>query len=78
MSEDENGLSQVLTFSIMISRVKAMFVEYLTELKHRIGDICLFVFDRHRTQVVAIKEVFPDSYIIFCRVHIGRNIRDKI
>ena len=26
----------------------------------------------------AIKEVFPDSHIIFCRVHIGKNIRDKV
>ena len=57
MSEYENGLSQVLTFSIMTSREKAKFVECLTGLKHRIGDIRLFVGDRHRTQVAAIKEI---------------------
>ena len=78
MSEDENGLNQVFTFGIVTSREKAKFVEYLTELKRRIGNIRLFVCDRHRTQVAAIKEVFPDSHIIFCRVHIGRNIRDKV
>ena len=29
-------------------------------------------------QVAAIEDVFSDSYIIFCCVHISRNIRDKV
>ena len=33
--------------------------------------VCSFV-------IAAIKQVFPDGYIIFCRVHIGRNIWDKV
>ena len=78
ISEDPNGHSQVLSFSIMPSRVKTVFVEYLSQLKERIGSIRLFISDRNKTQISAIKEVFPDALIIYCSLHISRNIKQKV
>lgn len=77
LSEDENARSQVLAYAVMMSRVKACFIDFFRELSQRIGAICVFVSDRNKTQVDALRHVFPDCAIIYCSVHIGRNIKQK-
>ena len=78
ISEDENGRDQVLSFSIMMSRTKNDFLDYFRYVKNIIGKIRLFVCDRNKTQISALKEIWPASNIIYCGIHIGRNIRDKV
>lgn len=77
LSEDENARSQVLAYALMMSRVKACFVDFFEELSRRIGAIRVFVSDRNKTQIDALKQVFQDCAIIYCSVHIGRNIKQK-
>ena len=78
ISEDENSRNQVLSFSIMSSRTKESFVNYFKEVKARVNDIRLFICDRNKTQISALREVFPNCLIIYCLVHIGRNIYSKV
>ena len=77
ISEDQNGRNQVLSFAIICSRTKNEFINYFVEIKQKIGDIRLFICDRNKTQVKALKFVFPFCKIIFCSVHISRNLRQK-
>ena len=78
LSEDENARSQVVSFSIMSSRTSSSFEEYFKVVKDKVGEIRLFICDRNKTQIKALKTVFPKCKIIFCAVHIGRNIKEKV
>ena len=77
LSEDENARSQVLAYAVMMSRVKAFFVDFFQQLYQRVGLIRLFVSDRNKTQVDALTEVFQGCEVIYCSVHIGRNMKQK-
>lgn len=77
ITEDENAKSQLISFAILCSREKSEFIDFLTQLKTRIGNIRLFVSDRNKTQITAIKSVFNNCNIIYCSVHISRNLRQK-
>lgn len=76
-SEDENARTQVMAYAILTSRTKSEFVDFFQEVRLRVGDIRLFVSDRNKTQISALQDVFPDCLIIYCSVHIGRNIKQK-
>ena len=34
--------------------------------------------DRNKTQILALQEIWPNLIIIYCGIHIGRNIRTKV
>ena len=78
ISEDQNAHNQVLSFAIMQSRIKNQFIDYFQHVKDRIGEIRLFICDRNITQISALNEVWPNCLIIYCAIHIGRNIKDKV
>ena len=40
--------------------------------------IRVFVMDRNKTQSQAVLEVFGESHIIYCGIHIGRNIKQTL
>lgn len=75
IAEDENARNQIISFSFLASRTQQNFINYFNSVKEEIGDIRLFVCDRNQTQINAIKIVWPNSLIIYCSIHIGRNIR---
>ena len=75
---DENFRSQVMSFSVLPGRRTEDFVAYLTAVKNRVGIIRLFVCDRNKTQIRAIRQVFPEAKIIYCAIHIGRNLKQKV
>ena len=76
--EDTNGKNQLLSFAIINNRTKESFVLYFEQLAELIPDVKTFVTDRNTAQVNAIEAVWPEAKIIYCQVHIGRNIRDKV
>ena len=74
--EDYNKARQILAFSFIPGREKVHFKSFLQDVKNHIQrSIRVFIIDRWKSQVCAIAEVFPDSNIVFCRIHIFRNIR---
>ena len=73
--EDENARSQLLSFCFMRDRTKPSFVQFLSQLRERVKTIRVFVMDRNKTQSQAVLEVFGESHIIYCAIHIGRNIK---
>ena len=75
ISDDENGRNQVLSFSFMENRTQQTFTNYFLSVKEIVGEIRLFVCDRNQTQINAIKAVWPNALIIYCLIHIGRNLR---
>lgn len=53
--EDEKARSQLLSFSIIDSRVKFYFIHYFCAVKEKVRNIGLFVFDRNITQIQSVK-----------------------
>jgi len=75
LAVDQNSLTQVTGFGLMIKKEKIDFIKYFQKLKANIGnDIRLFITDRSYAQVAAMKEVFPNARIIFCFLHLKRNL----
>lgn len=64
-----------MSFAFLTSRTQESFKEYFLNVKNILGGIKLFICDRNKTQTNAIKEIWPSSKIIYCSVHIGRNLR---
>ena len=60
-----------------LSPTKKSFVDILQSLKLVIHSIRVFIVDRLKAQIEAIKQVYPESFWVFCRVHIGRNIESN-
>ena len=75
---DENNRNQLLSFALISSREQTSFANYFVKVKEKIGDIRLFVTDRNLSQINAIKEVWPNAFIIYCHRHIAKNILDKV
>ena len=74
---DENNKRQTLAISIITGKDEIHFVDILQSLKEIIIKARVFVIDRLQAQINAIKKVFNDSNIIFCRIHIARNIQKR-
>lgn len=74
--EDYNKALQLLAFSFIPGREKDHFKTFLLDVKNHIQKpIRVFIIDRWKSQVCAIAEIFPDAKIVFCKIHIFRNIR---
>ena len=50
----------------------------MSSLKTFIPDIRVFLMDRLKSQKNAISKIFPLSKIVYCRLHIERNIIKQI
>ena len=75
---DENNNSQMLAVSIITSKTEDNFIDIFLSLKAIVGFIRVFIVDRLLSQANAIKKVFPESNIVFCRIHIDRNFKNKM
>ena len=78
LAEDEHAHNQVIAFTFMVSRLKDTFLQFFQEVRKRVGVIRLFVSDRHKSQISAIQTVWPEALVMYCCVHIGRNIRQVL
>ena len=76
--EDQNGKNQLLSFALINNRTKESFIHYFEQIAIHIPEVNAFVTDRNIAQIEALKTVWPNANIIYCRVHIGRNIKDKV
>ena len=76
--EDQNGRNQVLAFCVMESRQEFVFDRFFNRVKESVGQIRLFICDRNRTQKNSLLRIWPNCKIIYCSVHIGRNLRNSV
>ncbi len=86
---DPNGRIQLVAFGYISGKDTDAYVEFLTMFKELayserkksminepIGNI--IVCDRSKAQTKAVKRIFTESKIIYCKVHILRNIRSYL
>jgi hypothetical protein len=80
---DEHGHNQLLGFAFIKNQTSIQFANYLRWLQQmltnegqRLISPKAIVVDRHEGQFKGIREIFPDTQIIFCVKHLGANIRD--
>ena len=72
---DENDKAQMIALGILLGKTFNDFVDFLIILSKYIN-FRIFICDRLESQRKAIKYVFKTSKIVFCRVHILRNVAD--
>ena len=72
---DENDKAQLLAVGIISGKTFNDFMIFLKDISELIN-IRVFICDRLEAQYKAIKKVFNTSHIVFCRLHIKRNIID--
>lgn len=75
---DENNHVQNLAISIITSKEESSFINILESLKKFIPTIRVFIIDRLKAQLNAIEHVYPNSSVVFCKVHIARNIQSHM
>ena len=75
---DENNMVQNLAVAIITSKEENNFVNIFQNLKEIIPEIRVFVIDRLRSQINALQKVYPQAYLVYCRIHIYRNIKNKM
>lgn len=78
ISADENNRNQLLAFSLLPDKATKTIVNFFIEVKKRIGNIETFLTDRAPSQIEAIKNAWPETNIIFCAIHIGRNLKTNV
>ena len=73
--KDANNVCQIIAFAITNSRKEQDFERFLNDIKEHHGEPRVFVVDRCGQQFDAIKQT-TESKIVFCKVHIRRNIQE--
>ena len=73
--EDQNARKQLAAFAVTRDGTKDSIISFLSRLNEHTGDIRLVVMDRNKTQASAVRETFPQCSILYCALHIGRNIK---
>jgi hypothetical protein len=81
---DEHKLSQLVAFALIRDRTIEAFVDFLSWVKQYLGADDrdshstpvpqAFVVDRHDGQLAALRQVFPESRIVFYAKHLTENI----
>jgi hypothetical protein len=74
---DFNQKNQLLAFAYIPDRCQESYQRFMLFLKNCIHDPYCFITDRCLAQIGAIEAIFPSSFILFCRVHIKRNVESK-
>ena len=75
---DENNKMEMLAVGILTSKEQKSFCNILESLKLIIDNIRIFIIDRLSSQIAALNKVYPFSFLVYCRVHISRNIENKM
>ena len=74
---DDHNEAQILAIGVIPDKTTLSFEQYLKDLRQH-TNIRVFICDRLESQKIAIQKFFPDAFIAFCRIHIKRNIKNKI
>jgi hypothetical protein len=77
VTPDYNQKNQLLAFAYIPDRCQASYEKFMQFLKYHIQVPYCFVSDRSFAQIGAIQTIFPTSLILYCRVHIKRNVESK-
>lgn len=72
---DQENKSQLLSFGTLMDKTTNGYFEYFNTLKNMHNKSPrIFVVDRSYPQLIALKNVYPNSIIVFCHIHIGRDL----
>ena len=72
---DSEGRSQMLGFGFLNDRTKNSYQQFLRYIKEKIGgEPRVITTDRSIAQISAIKDILPSTHIVFCRVHLRRDL----
>lgn len=72
---DPQDHSQTLSFSLLEDKTKNGFLNFFSSLrKMHQKEIRIIVVDRNEPQFQAIKEIYPNTTIVFCLIHIRKNL----
>jgi hypothetical protein len=75
VGNDEYNFTQIIAFAFTLNRTAISFEHFLGWVKEQLPVAPkAFVVDRHLGQLAALKTVFPESRIVFCRFHLAANI----
>lgn len=74
---DEHNHMQILAIGVMCGKKEPDFEQFLTHVKEAVGDIRVFISDRLQAQQNGIEKVFQNPSIVFCKLHIRRNIEQN-
>ena len=81
--KDSNNTFQDLSLGVLQNNSTEAYIDYLQDLKQQINEklSCsnfypyAFICDRCQAQINAIKTVFPNSKIVYCRGHLRKNFQ---
>ena len=72
---DSEGRNQILAFGLLPDRTSESYRNFMLDIKEHTGKEPRIIFtDRSCAQISAIKDVFPSSYIVYCHVHLRRDL----
>ena len=73
--KDDNSFNQLISFGYLYDQTESSFKMYLNQLYTILNyKPEIIICDRCGAQFNAIKEVFPDTKVFFCRIHIERSL----
>lgn len=73
-SKDANGFVQLAGFGLMNSATQEDFELFLIGIQKCHGMVKNFVVDHNFAQIAAIRKIFPDAKLLYCLLHIKRNL----
>jgi hypothetical protein len=79
IAPDANSKTQLVAFAILRDQTSDALVEFLTWVLGylRNEQPKAFIIDRAAAEILAIGQVFTESYICFCLMHVFRNLEEK-
>jgi transposase-like protein len=74
---DANSITQLVAYAIIPNETADALKQFLSRVREKMGDRFprAFMVDRAESEKSAISEVFPESHICFCQMHIFRNMQ---
>ena len=74
--KDDNSFNQLMSFGYLFDQTESSFKMYLKQLYNILNyKPEIILCDRCGAQFNAIKEVFSETKVFFCRVHIERSLK---
>ena len=74
----KDRLHITIAFAIIKNRTAQTFSSFFDYVKSFFPSISIILMDRHFGQFNAVKNIFTDATIIFCCVHVSRNIETNL
>ena len=73
--KDDNSFNQLMSFGYLYDQTESSFKIYINQLYNILNyKPEIIICDRCGAQFNAIKEIYPDTKVFFCRVHIERSL----